>query len=113
MTQPQMEILLRARGYERLEGVERGEGDRFRIAAAERFGVRVGPLLFDALDGQLIDEPPLTESQVQGLLRARGYVEVTQLVRDGDAIEARARREGVPFLLRIDAQTGAVRARAD
>jgi hypothetical protein len=109
MTPAQIETVLRARGYDRLEGLEREGPEHFRLASAERFGARVGPLRLDAATGQVLEEPPLTEEQVRALLRARGYAEVPEIQRRGDAVFARARREGTEVALRIDPRSGVVR----
>ena len=108
MTQDQLATVLRARGFSDLEGVER-EGNTFRIARAMRYGETVENLRIDAATGLPREQPPLTEGQARGLLRARGYSEVTELGRDGDAIRLRGLREGTPIEVTVDARTGAVR----
>lgn len=109
MTPQQVETVLRARGYDRLEGIAREAPDRYRIGAAQRFGQDVGPLQVDAVQGQVMDEKPLTEAQARALLQARGYAEVPEVRREGEVLLARALREGAEVTLRIDPRTGAVR----
>ncbi len=108
MTQDQLATVLRARGFSDLEGVER-EGNTFRIARAMRYGETVENLRIDAATGLPREQPPLTEGQARELLRARGYSEVTELGRNGDAIRLRGLREGTPIEVTVDARTGAVR----
>lgn len=109
MTPAQIETVLRARGYDRIEGLERtGEGG-YRLSNAERFGAPVGPLTLDGATGQVEDEPPLSEAQVAALLRARGYAEVTEVRPEGEVLFVRARREGTDVALRIDPRSGVVR----
>ena len=109
LTPAQVETVLRARGYDRLDGLERDADGGFRLARAERFGAAVGPLRLDAATGAVLDEPPLTEAQVRALLRARGYAEVPEIRHDGAAIFARAQREGSEVALRVDPRSGVVR----
>jgi hypothetical protein len=114
MTPQQVETVLRARGYDRIEGLSREAPDRYRLERAHRFGEPVpGPLVVDAATSRVLDEPPLTEAQARTLLRARGYAEVPEVRRDGDALLARALREGAEVTLRIDPHTGAVRPQRD
>ncbi|SDB29997.1 hypothetical protein [Belnapia rosea] len=108
LTPDQLATVLRARGFSDLEGVER-EDDTFRIARAMRYGERVENLRIDAATGLPREQPPLTENQARELLRARGFNEVTELGREGDAIRLRGVREGTPSELTVDARTGAVR----
>ncbi|WP_043340933.1 hypothetical protein [Belnapia moabensis] len=108
LTQDQLATVLRARGFTDLEGVER-EGDSFRIARATRYGERVENFRIDAATGLPREQPPLTEAQARELLRTRGYTQVTELGRDGDAIRLRGLREGTPIEVTVDARTGAVR----
>ncbi|MBL6455991.1 hypothetical protein JMJ55_11700 [Belnapia sp. T6] len=108
LTPDQLATVLRARGFTDLEGVER-DGDTFRIARSMRYGEPVENLRIDAATGLPREQPPLTEGQARELLRARGYAEVTEIGRDGDAIRLRAVREGTPSELTVDARTGAVR----
>lgn len=109
LTPAQIETVLRARGYEALEGLEREGEETMRIASARRFGESVGPLLVDGVSGEVLQAPPLTEAQAQRLLRDRGYSEVREIRREGEALRARALREGNEVTLRIDAQSGVVR----
>ncbi|MDB5372645.1 MAG: hypothetical protein JWP04_1287 [Belnapia sp.] len=108
LTPDQVTTVLRARGYSDISGVER-EGDSFRIPEATRYGEKVQNLRIDALTGQPREQPMLTEAQASGLLRDRGYTDVTELGREGDLIRLRATRDGTPTELRVDARTGAVR----
>lgn len=109
MTPAQVETVLRARGYDRFEGLVRAEDGSYRLAAAERFGSSVGPLRIDAATGAVLDEAPLGEAQVRALLHARGYAEVPEIRTGGGAIFARAQREGREVALRVDPRTGVVR----
>lgn len=108
LTPDQVNTVLRARGYSEISGVER-EGDTFRIPEATRYGQKVQNLRIDALTGQPREQPLLTEAQASGLLRDRGYTDVTEIGREGDLIRLRATRDGTPTELRVDARTGAVR----
>jgi hypothetical protein len=108
LTPDQVTTVLRARGYSEV-GEVRLEGDTFRIAKATRYGEPVEDLRIDALTGQPVDEPNLTEAQARALLRDRGYSEVTEVGREGDIIRLRAVRDGTPTELRVDARTGTVR----
>jgi hypothetical protein len=108
LTPDQLATVLRARGFSDIEGVER-EGDTFRIARAMRYGETVENLRIDAATGLPREQPPLTEGQARELLRARGYSEVTEIGREGDAIRLRGLREGTPIEVTVDARTGAVR----
>lgn len=108
LTTDQVATVLRARGYSELSAVEL-EGETFRIPEAMRYGEKVENLRIDALTGQPIDEPELTESQAGALLRERGYSEVTELGREGNILTLRAVRDGTPMELRVDARTGSVR----
>jgi hypothetical protein len=69
----------------------------------------VEDLRIDALTGQPVEEPELSEAQARNLLRDRGYSEVTELGREGDILTLRAVRDGTPVQLRVDARTGTVR----
>jgi len=110
LTDDQIRIVLQARGYSGLSGLER-EGDIIQVAAAVRYGEATGPLRLDAKTGQVRDEPPLAEAQVRAMLRARGFSEVEEVRReegDGGALRARARRGGSRVEMRIDPRTGTV-----
>lgn len=109
LTPAQVETVLRARGYEALEGLEREGEDTIRIASARRFGETVGPLLIDGVSGEVLEAPPLNEAQARRLLRDRGYAEVREIRPEGQSLRARALREGAEVTLRIDARTGVVR----
>jgi hypothetical protein len=108
LTPDQVRIVLQARGYSEVEGLERQGGD-YLVRKAKRYGAPVQDLRLDALTGQPRDAPPLTEEQARTLLRDRGFTEVTEVGRDGDVIRLRALREGAPTELSIDARTGTVR----
>lgn len=108
LTTDQVATVLRARGYSDLSSVEL-EGDTFRIPKAMRYGEKVEDLRIDALTGQPVEEPELSEAQARNLLRDRGYSEVTELGREGDILTLRAVRDGTPVQLRVDARTGTVR----
>lgn len=108
LTPDQLATVMRARGFSDLEGVER-EGDTFRIARARRYGETVENLSIDAATGLAREQPSLTEAQARELLRSRGYTDVTELGREGDAIRMRGLREGTPIEVTVDARTGAVR----
>ena len=109
LTPAQIETVLRARGYDRLEGLAREDSGHYRLEGAMRFGERVGPLRIEAMTGQVLDEPPLTEAQLRALLRARGYEEVPEIRPAGPAVFVRARREGTEVALRVDPRSGVVR----
>jgi hypothetical protein len=108
LTPDQVTTVLRARGYSEV-GEVRLEGDTFHITKATRYGEPVDDLRIDALTGQPVDEPNLTEAQARALLRDRGYSEVTEVGREGDIIRLRGVRDGTPTELRVDARTGTVR----
>jgi hypothetical protein len=108
LTPDQVRVVLQARGYSDIEGVER-QGDEYVIRQARRYGQPVQGLKLDAVTGQPREAPPLTEAQAREMLRDRGFTEVTEIGRDGDVIHLRALREGTPTELSIDARTGTVR----
>ncbi len=108
LTIDQVATVLRARGYSELSSVEL-EGETFRIPEAMRYGEKVEDLRIDALTGQPVEEPELSEAQARTLLRDRGYSEVTEVKREGDILTLRAVRDGTPMELRVDARTGTVR----
>jgi len=108
LTPDQVRIVLQARGYSDVEGLER-QGSDYVVRQAKRYGAPVRDLRLDALTGQPREAPPLTEEQARTLLRDRGFTEVTEVGRDGDVIRLRALREGAPTELSIDARTGTVR----
>lgn len=110
MTADQIRIVLQARGYSELATMVR-EGDTVRIADAKRYGEPVGPLRLDAKTGQVRDEKPLTEAQARALLRDRGFSEVREAGRDGDAIHATAQQSGRTVDLRVNARSGTVSQR--
>lgn len=109
LTDDQIRIVLRARGYSGLSGIER-EGDTVQVTEAMRYGEATGPLRLDAKTGQVRDEPPLAEAQIRTMLRTRGFSEVEELRREGDggALRARARRGESRVEMRIDPRTGTV-----
>jgi len=109
LTPAQLETVLRARGYDALEGVAREEGEHIRIARARRFGEVVGPLVVNGVTGEVLEAPALTDAQVQRLLRQRGYAEVREIRREGGTLRVRALREGAEVTLGIDPRTGVVR----
>lgn len=110
MTADQIRIVLGARGYAELGPMER-EGDTVQIAEAKRYGEPTGPLRLDAKTGQVRDERPLSGAQAQALLRDRGFSEVSDAGREGDAILATARRSGSQVDVKVDARSGAVSQR--
>lgn len=110
LTADQVRIVLGARGYSDLSRMER-EGDTIVVADAKRYGEGTGPLRLDAKTGQVRDEKPLSGPQAQALLRDRGYSEVREAGREGDAILATARRGGSSVELQVDARSGAVSQR--
>ena len=106
----QIRIVLGARGYSDLGRMER-EGDTVLIPDAKRYGDATGPLRLDAKTGQVLDEKPLTEAQAQVLLRDRGFSEVREAGREGDAILVTAQRGSSKVDVRVDARSGAVSQR--
>ena len=106
----QVRIVLQARGYSDLGRMER-EGDSVLIPDAKRYGEATGPLRLDAKTGQVRDERPLTGAQAQALLRDRGFSEVREAGREGDAILATAQRGSTRVDVRVDARSGAVSQR--
>ncbi len=108
LTPDQVRIVLQARGFTDIEGLER-QGDEFVIREAKRYGQPVRDLRLDAVTGQPREVPLLTEAQAREMLRDRGYAEVTEIGRDGDTIRLRAVREGAATEINIDARTGAVK----
>jgi hypothetical protein len=108
LTPDQVRIVLQARGYSDIEGLER-HGGEFIIREAKRYGEPVRGLRLDAVTGQMRETPLLTEAQVREMLRDRGYAEVTEIGRDGDTIRLRAVREGTPTEISVDARTGVVK----
>lgn len=107
MTADQIRIVLQARGYSELGTMDR-DGDTVSIAEAKRYGEAVGPLRLDAKTGKVRDEKPLTDAQAQALLRDRGFSEIRDTGRDGDAILATAQQGGMRVNLRVDARSGTV-----
>lgn len=110
MTADQIRIVLRARGYSDLGPMSR-EGDTVTIADAKRYGEATGTLKLDAKTGQVRDEKPLTGGQAEALLRERGFSDVKEAGRQGDAILASAQRAGTRVDVQVDARSGAVSQR--
>lgn len=106
MTEAQIGIVLRARGYGAIDSIQR-DGDVFLIRGASRYGEAVGDLVADAVTGEVRDEW-LSESQARRMLRERGFEEVPEVRRDGAVLVARARRAGSDIEVTIDARSGAV-----
>ena len=106
----QIRLVLRARGYSDLGRMER-DGDSVLVADAKRYGEATGPLRLDAKTGQVRDEKPLTGAQAQALLRDRGFSEVQEAGREGDAILVTAQRGSSRVDVRVDARSGAVSQR--
>ena len=106
----QIRIVLRARGYSDLGQMER-EGNTVLVADAKRYGEATGPLRLDAKTGQVRDERPLTGAQAQTLLRDRGFSEVQEAGREGDAILVTAQRGSSKVDVRVDTRSGAVSQR--
>ena len=86
-------------------------GTRGVYDEAKRYGEATGPLRLDAKTGQVRDERPLTGAQAQALLRDRGFSEVREAGREGDAILATAQRGSTRMDVRVDARSGAVSQR--
>jgi hypothetical protein len=110
LTADQIRIVLRARGYLDLGPMDR-EGDTVLVSDAKRYGEATGPLRLDAKTGLVRDERPLNEGQAQVLLRERGFSDVREAGREGDAILASAQRGGSRVDLRVNARSGAVSQR--
>ncbi|GGC32672.1 hypothetical protein GCM10011504_08610 [Siccirubricoccus deserti] len=108
LTPDQVRIVLQARGFTDIEGLER-QGNDFVVRQAKRYGTPVRDLRLDAVTGQPREAPLLTEAQAREMLRDRGYTEVTEIGREGDTIHLRAVREGTPTEISIDARTGVVK----
>jgi hypothetical protein len=108
LTPDQVRIVLQARGFTDVEGLER-QGNDFIVRQAKRYGAPVQDLRLDAVTGLPREAPMLTEAQAREMLRDRGYSEVTEIGRDGDTIRLRAVREGTPTEISIDARTGVVK----
>jgi hypothetical protein len=106
----QIRIVLQARGYSDLGRMER-DGDTVFVPDAKRYGEPTGPLRLDARTGQVLDEKPLSEAQARALLRERGFSNVREDGREGDAIHATAERGGTRVALRVDARSGTVSQR--
>lgn len=107
MNEEQIRGILSARGYSEISGIER-DGDHFKVGEAKRYGRDVENLRVNARTGQVEDEARLNEDQARNLLEQRGYSEVSDVSRDGDAITAKAKRDGREMRVRIDGGTGAV-----
>lgn len=107
MSEEAMRTALRARGYSDLGDVER-DGDTFKVGSAKRYGEDVSDLRVNARTGQVRDESRLSEDQAKTLLRDRGYSDVSDVNRDGDAIRAKAKQGDREVNLRIDARSGVV-----
>jgi parvulin-like peptidyl-prolyl isomerase len=107
MSEDQIRTTLRARGYSDIEGLER-DGDHFKVGEARRYGEDVSDLRVNARTGQVQDEERLSEDQARKLLEDRGYSEVSDVSRDGDAISAKAKQGDRAVNLRIDARSGTV-----
>ena len=107
LTVDQVRTVLRARGYNEIGEVER-EGDTYKVSDATRYGEKVPELRIDALTGAPRDAPMLTEGQARILLQERGYTDVEEAGREGEAIHLRARQGDTPVELRVNARTGAV-----
>ena len=67
-----------------------------------------GMVWVQADTGEVRDQKRLSEGQVASLLRDRGYSDVGDVKRDGDAVTARAKRDGAELRLRVDTRTGVV-----
>jgi hypothetical protein len=106
MTEAQIQTVLRVRGYSDLDAITR-DGDVFRIKGVSRYGERVGDIAVDVVSGEVRDER-MTEAQARRMLRDRGYEEISEVRREGDAILARGRRGGSAVEVRIDPRSGAV-----
>ena len=107
LTDDQLRITLQARGYSDLSGFER-EGGVVRVPEARRYDEAAGPLRLDAKTGQVQDEPPLSEAQLQAMLRTRGFSEVEVVRHGGDELRARALRGGSRVEMLVDPRTGTV-----
>lgn len=107
MSEQAIRSALQARGYSDIEGMRR-DGDHFRVNKAERFGEDVSDLRIDARTGMVRDEARLSEDQAKNLLESRGYSDISEVSRDGDAISAKARQGDRQVNLRIDARSGTV-----
>lgn len=103
----QVQHILRGAGYSDVVGLER-DGDVFKAKGAKRYGETVEGLRVDAATGEVRDQKRLSEGQVASLLRDRGYSDVGDVKRDGDAVTARAKRDGAELRLRVDTRTGVV-----
>lgn len=106
----QVQHVLRSEGYSDVVGLER-DGGVFKVKEAKRYGEKVENLRVDAITGEVRDQKRLSEDQVKYLLRDRGYSDVADVTRDGDAITARAKRDGAELRLRVDTRTGVVMPR--
>jgi hypothetical protein len=85
----------------------RREGTRFR-ALAEWYGELVD-LHVDAETGEIKQPERLKGTQVERMLRERGWGSVREVKRGGDTFFVRAERNGRIFDLLIEAKTGQIR----
>ncbi len=107
MGEEQVRNALKAHGYSDISGLER-DGDSFKLKEAKRYGEKVENLRIDASTGQVRDEKRLSEDQAKNLLRERGYSDVSDVKRDGNTINAKAKQNDREVRVRVDAQTGTV-----
>lgn len=107
MGEEQVRNALKAHGYSDISGLER-DGNNFKVNEAKRYGEKVEDLRIDASTGQVRGEKRLSEDQAKTLLRERGYSDVSDVKRDGNTINAKAKQNDREVRVRVDAQTGTV-----
>ncbi|WP_158287871.1 PepSY domain-containing protein [Falsiroseomonas bella] len=106
MSEEEIRPRLRERGYSDIENLERNDG-RF-TADARRYGERVEDLRIDPRSGRVLNQSRLNEDQVKAMLSDRGWSNVRNIERDGNIIEAQARRDGRTYDVRLNARSGEI-----
>jgi len=107
MSEDAIRSMLRSRGYSDISGLNR-DGDQFRVSEAKRYGEEVKNIRVDARTGQIQNQQNLSERQVKELLKERGYSDVSDVRKDGNAFTAKAKQGDRNMTLRVDAQQGTV-----
>lgn len=107
MSEDSIRSMLRTRGYSDISGMSR-DGDHFRISEAKRYGEEAKNIRVDARTGQIQNQQNLSESQVKELLKERGYSDVSDVRKDGNAFTAKAKQGDRSTNVRVDAQQGTV-----
>lgn len=105
---PEDAILRRLRGLGMIDIRSwRREGSSYR-ASAEWFGEDID-LLVDAVSGEIQQPERLNSRQIETVLRQNGWAKIRDIRRAGDTFQVEAERDGQPYHLNVDAETGRLR----